>query len=69
MQNLAFALIGIGILSLAGWALWSFFADSGVHPLIRIAVGAIGAGTLILVGVAIRDRITRKKEKFEEVDK
>jgi uncharacterized protein involved in response to NO len=70
VQNVAFILIGIGVLSLVGWALQAFFTSSEVHILIRIAVGAIGVGALILILVAIKDRITKgKKEEFKEVDK
>ena len=70
MQNMAFILIGIGVLALVGWALQAFFTASEIHILIRIAAGAVGAGVLILIGIAIKDRRTKaKKEDFEEVDK
>ncbi len=70
MQNLAFILIGIGILVLIGYGVKGFFMNAEIHLLIRIAVGAIGAGILVLIGVAIKDRITKAKtEKFKEVEK
>ena len=70
MQNIAFILIGIGVLALVGWALQVFFTDSEIHILIRIAVGAVVAGALILIGIAIKDRLTKaKKEDFKEVEK
>jgi hypothetical protein len=70
LQNAAFILIGIGVLALIGWAMQAFFTSSEIHILIRIAVGTIGLGALILIGVAIKDRlIKRKKEGFKEVDK
>jgi hypothetical protein len=70
LQNAAFILIGIGVLALIGWAMQAFFTSSEIHILIRIAVGTIGLGALILIGVAIKDRLTkRKKEGFKEVDK
>lgn len=70
MQNLAFILIGIGVLALVGWALQAFFTDSGIPLLIRIAVGAIGAGVIVLVGIVLKDRLTRSgKDDFKEVDK
>ena len=70
MQNAAFILIGIGVVALVGWALQEFFTSSEIHILIRIAVGAIGVGALILVGIAIKDRLAKgKKEEFKEVDK
>ncbi len=70
MQNVAFILIGIGVVALVGWALQEFFTSSEIHILIRIAVGAIGVGALILIGIAIKDRLAKgKKEDFKEVDK
>jgi hypothetical protein len=70
LQNAAFILIGIGVLALIGWAMQAFFTSSEIHILIRIAVGAIGLGTLILIGVAIKDKLTKgKKEDFKEVEK
>ena len=69
-QNLAFILIGIGILVLIGYGCKGFFMNAEIHLLIRIAVGAIGAGILVLIGVAIKDRITKAKaEDFKEVEK
>ncbi len=70
MQNVAFILIGLGILALVGWALQAFFTASEIHILIRIAVGAVGVGVLILIGIAIKDRRTKaKKEDFKEVER
>jgi len=70
MQNVAFILIGIGILVLIGYGGKGFFMNADIHLLIRIAVGAIGAGILVLIGVAIKDRITKAKtEDFKEVEK
>jgi len=70
MQNVAFILIGIGVLALVGWALQSFFTSSEIPLLIRIAVGTVGAGALILIGIAIKDRLTKaKKDDFKEVEK
>ena len=70
MQNVAFILIGIGVLALVGWALQAFFTASDIHILIRVAAGAIGAGVLVLIGIAIKDRLIKgKKDDFKEVDK
>jgi len=69
-QNLAFTLIGIGILVLIGWSIKGFFTASEIPLLIRIAVGVIGAGVLVLIGVAIKDRLKKAKtEDFKEVEK
>ncbi|NIT57848.1 MAG: hypothetical protein GWN00_16945, partial [Aliifodinibius sp.] len=68
--NAAFILIGIGILILIGWGVKGFFMASEIPVLIRIAVGAIGAGVLVLISVAIKDRLAKvKTEKFKEVEK
>ncbi len=69
-QNTAFILIGIGTLVLIGWAVQGFFTASDIPPLLRVAVGVIGAGGLLLIGIAIRDRLKKSKtENFKEVDK
>ena len=62
-QNIAFILIGLGVLALIGWAAQAFFLESEIPLLVRIAVGAIGVGVLILIVVAIKDRITRAKDE------
>ncbi len=69
-QNIAFILIGLGILVLIGWGVQGFFMDSEIHILLRIAVGAIVVGVLVLIGVAIKDRLAKAKtERFEEAEK
>ena len=70
MQNIAFILIGLGILVLIGWAVKGFFMASEIYILIRIAAGAIAVGVLVLIGVAIKDRLRKAKaEDFKEVEK
>ncbi len=70
MQNAAFILIGIGILVLIGWGVQGFFMDSEIPLLIRIAVGAITVGVLVLIGVAVKDRLAKAKtDDFKEVEK
>ena len=69
-QNIAFILIGLGVLVLIGWSVKVFFMASDIPLFIRIAVGAIGAGILVLLGVAIKDRLARaKKDDFKEVER
>ena len=69
-QNIAFTLIGIGILVLIGWAVKGFFMAADIPILIRIAVGIIGAGILLLLGIVIKDRVKKAKtDKFKEVEK
>ncbi len=70
MQNVAFILIGIGVLVLIGWSVGAFFMEAEIPILIRIAVGAVGAGVLVLIGIALKDRLTKaKKDDFKEVEK
>ena len=69
-QNVAFILIGIGILVLIGWSVEGFFTSSDIPILIRIAVGIIGVGVLVLIGLAIKDRIRKtKNDDYKEVEK
>ncbi len=69
-QNVAFILIGLGVLGIVGWSVQSFFMSSDIPVLVRVAVGIMGLGVLILIGVAIKDRITRAKdEDFKGVEK
>ena len=69
-QNIAFILIGIGILVLIGWAVKGFFMSAEIPLLVRIAVGIIGAGVLLLIGIVIKDRIKKgKSDDFKEVEK
>ena len=70
MKEFAFILIGLGVLVLAGWAVKGFFMAADIPLLIRIAVGAVGVGVLILIGVVIKDRLTgAKTDKFKEVER
>ena len=69
-QNVALILVGLGVLALIGWSAQAFFLASEIPLLVRIAVGAIGVGVLILIGVAIKDRITKAKdEDFKGVER
>ena len=69
LQKLAFVLIGLGGLALIGWMVRGFFSSPEVPLVVRIAVGAIAVGILVLFGVAIRDRLAKsKKQDFKEVD-
>ena len=70
MQRAAFILIALGILALIGYGVKGFFMAADIPLLIRIAVGAISIGVLVLIGVAIKDRLAKAKtEDFKEVEK
>ena len=62
-QNVAFILIGIGILVLISWGVKGFFMASEIPVLVRVAVGAIVIGILVLIGVAIKGRLVKTKEE------
>ena len=69
-QKIALILMGVGVLVLIGWAVKGFFLSSEIPLLIRVAVGAIGAGLLILLVIVIRDRIVKARtDEFKEVEK
>ena len=68
-QNVALVLMGLGTLALIGWGATAFFSSTEIPLVVRIAVGAIGVGILIIIGVAIKDRMKKAKtEDFKEVD-
>jgi len=69
-QNIALILIGLGVLVLIGWGVKAFFMEADIPLLIRIAVGAIAVGILVILGIAIKDRIAKAKtEDFKEVER
>ena len=69
-QNVAFILMGLGVLALIGWGVQGFFMADDIPLLIKIAAGAIGAGVLVLLGVVVKDRLGKAKtEDFKEVEK
>ena len=61
MQKLAYILIGISVIGLFGWGVYAFFAEDEMPLAVKLACGAIGLGTVILLGIAIKDRINEKK--------
>ena len=69
-QNVALILMGLGVLALIGWSVEAFFMSSEIPLLVRIAVGAVGVGLLILIGVAIKDRVAKAKtDDFKGVER
>ena len=69
MQNVAFIMIGLGVLALIGWGARDFFTASDIPLLIKISAGAVGLGLIILIGIAIKDRRAKaRKEDFKEVE-
>ena len=69
-QKIAYSLILLGVLALIGWWVKVFFMASDIPLIVRIAVGAVGAGILILIGIVVKDRIAKAKtEDFKGVEK
>ncbi len=67
-QKIALILIGLGTLVLTGWVAWIFFSDPEVPLLIKITIGAVGTGIIILIIVVVKDRLAKAKtEDFKEV--
>lgn len=68
IQKIGFSLVAIGLLVLVGWSVQGFFLESEIPLFVRISVGAIGAGLLLLLGSVVRDRIAAARtEDFKEV--
>jgi hypothetical protein len=69
-QNIAFTLIGLGFLTIIGWAVKGFFLEDTIPIAIRVAVGIMGAGIIILIIVAVKDRLKKAKtEDFKGVER
>lgn len=69
-HNIAFVLIGMGILALLGWAGYILFTSSDLSLVVKIAAGALLLGLLILGGAVIRDRAAKaRSDKYKEVEK
>jgi hypothetical protein len=69
-QNIAYILIVLGFLTLIGWAVKGFFLEDTIPMAIRVAVGIIGVGVIILLIVAIRDRMKKAKtDDFKGVER
>ena len=57
-------------LALIGYAIFTMFADGSVASFIKIAVGGILAGVLVLLGVTVSDRMRESKDdKYKGVMK
>ncbi|MBG7617224.1 MAG: hypothetical protein IZT57_02485, partial [Chloroflexi bacterium] len=46
---------------LVGWGIYAFFAEDEMPLAVKLAFGAIGLGIIILLGIAIKDRINENK--------
>ena len=69
-QKVAFTLIGIGVVVIIYYGVKGFFLSADVPLAVRIAIGIIGFGILVLLGIAIKDRRKKAKtEDFKEIEK
>ncbi len=70
MQNVAFIVIGLGILVFIGWLARGFFMADEISLFVRIVGGIVAVAVVMLFGIVIKDRIAQaKKDDFKEVDK
>ncbi len=70
MQRAAYLLIGAGALVLIGWSVKGFFLSDQIPILVRVAVGAVAIGALILVGLVVKDRLSESRDDdFKEVQR
>ena len=70
MQKAGLILIAVGLLTLLGYGGSSFFLDPEIPLAIRIAVGVIAVGVVVLIVKVVRDRmISKKTDKFKEVER
>ncbi len=71
IQRAAFLLIGVGVLGALGFFLKWFFGTSVISLGFRIAIGAVIAGVVLLLGSAVWERYRavkgKKEDSFKEV--
>ena len=70
MEKVAFALIGGGVVILIGYFCRGFFTAAGIPLVLRIAVGIVGLGlVLLLASIGWRRYKSTKKDDFKEVER
>lgn len=73
-RQAGWALLWVGITLMAGYGLWelgrNFLLAPDVPLVLRVGVGAFGAGTLLLLVNVVRERLFRHKtERYSEVQR
>lgn len=73
-RQAGWALLWVGITLLSGYGLWqlgsNFLLASNVPLVLRLGVGAFGAGALLLLVNVVRERLFRHKtERYNEVQR
>jgi hypothetical protein len=70
MVNIVITISGLAVLVLIGWMAKAFFLAAEISIFLRILVGIIIVCSIVLIGIAIKDRIKQdKKYNFKGVDK
>jgi hypothetical protein len=70
MANAVLVTVGLAILVLIGWMAKAFFLAAEISIFLRILVGVVIVGGLILLGIVIKDKLKQdKKDNFKGVDK
>ncbi|HAS28391.1 MAG TPA: hypothetical protein DCR59_04415 [Dehalococcoidia bacterium] len=70
MTNAVLVTIGLAILVLIGWMAKAFFLAVEIPILLRILVGIVIVGSVILLGIVIKDKLKQdKKDDFKGVDR
>jgi anti-sigma factor RsiW len=69
-RSVAWMLIGLGSILLAGWLLWQavdgLLRDTDTPVLVRAALAALLAGGLVLLGSVVRERLfTRRHDPYD----
>ncbi|MDD3994390.1 MAG: hypothetical protein WCX07_04600 [Dehalococcoidales bacterium] len=70
MTNAVLITIGLAILVMVGWIAKGFFLAASIPILLRILVGIVIVGSVILLGIVIKDKLKQdKKDDFKGVDR
>ena len=73
-RGVGWILVSIGALVLTSWGLWeaisSLLAEADMPSFVKLAIFALGAGTLVLVFSVFREKLfTYRHDPFKEVDR
>lgn len=70
MTNAVLVTVGLAILVIVSWMAKAFFLAAEISIFLRILVGIIIIGGVILLGIVIKDKLKQdEKDDFKGVDK